>query len=160
MKKEFSALGIVHNRKISLVHDERLNKTFALSLSKLESIKEIVKSESAALKDNLKCLILADYIKLKSKNYIGNHKPIDSFGTIPIFEYLRRSCIEGVKLCCLSGSICIVPKECVDYLSEFEFSTLADESFVEVIVNKSNRKLIVSKIVFKSLIETRSFKRF
>ena len=146
MKKEFSALGIVHNRKISLVHDERLNKVFALSLSKLESIKEIVKSESAALKDNLKCLILADYIKLKSKNYIGNHKPIDCFGTIPIFEYLRRSCIEGVKLCCLSGSICIVPKECVDYLSEFEFSTLADEDFVEVIVNKSNRKLIVSKI--------------
>ena len=146
MKKEFSALGIVHNRKLSLVHDERLNKTFALSLSKLESIKEIVKSESIALKENLKCLILADYIKLKSKNYIGNHKPIDCFGTIPIFEYLRRSCIEGVKLCCLSGSICVVPKECVEYLREFEFSKLLDEDFVEVVVNKANRKLIVSKI--------------
>ena len=44
MKKEFSALGIVHNRKLSLVNDERLNKVFALSLSKLESIKEIVKN--------------------------------------------------------------------------------------------------------------------
>lgn len=146
MKKEFSALGIVHNRKLSLVHDERLNKTFAMSLSKLESIKEIVKSESIALKDNLKCLILTDYIKLKSKNYIGNHKPIDCFGTIPIFEHLRRSCIEGVKLCCLSGSFCIVPLECKEYLNEFEFNDLADENFVEVIVNKANRKLIVSKI--------------
>lgn len=146
MKKEFSALGIVHNRKLSLVHDERLNKVFSLSLSKLESIKEIVKSESNTLKDNLKCLILTDYIKLKTKNYIGTSKKVDTFGTIPIFEYLRRSAIENIKLACLSGSICVVPVECKKDLSEYEFSTLLDENYIEVIVNKSNRKSIVLKI--------------
>lgn len=146
MKKEFSALGIVHNRKLSLVHDERLNKVFSLSLSKLESIREIVKSESNTLKDDLKCLILTDYIKLKTKNYIGTSKKVDTFGTIPIFEYLRRSAIENIKLACLSGSICVVPVECKKDLSEYEFSTLLDENYIEVIVNKSNRKSIVLKI--------------
>ena len=146
MKKEFSALGIVHNRKLSLVHDERLNKVFSLSLSKLESIREIVKSESNTLKDDLKCLILTDYIKLKTKNYIGTSKKVDTFGTIPIFEYLRRSAIEGIKLACLSGSICVVPIECKEYLDEYEFSSLLDENYIEVIVNKSNRKSIVLKI--------------
>ena len=146
MKKEFSALGIVHNRKLSLVHDERLNKTFAMSLSKLESIKEIVKNELYTLKNDLKCLILTDYIKLKTKNYIGTSKKIDAFGTIPIFEYLRRSAIEGIKLACLSGSICVVPVECKKDLIEFEFSDLLDENYVEVLVNKANRKNIVLKI--------------
>lgn len=146
MKKEFSALGIVHNRKISLVHDERLNKVFALSLSKLDSIETIVRSEISSFKENLKCLILSDYIKLKSKSYIGNDKPIDSFGTIPIFEHLRRKNISDVKLCCLSGAICIIPVECKEYLSEFEFSKLADDNYVEVIVNTTNRKKIVAKI--------------
>ena len=146
MKKEFSALGIVHNRKLSLVHDERLNKTFAMSLSKLESIKEIVKNELYTLKDDLKCLILTDYIKLKTKNYIGTSKKIDTFGTIPIFEYLRRSALEDLKLACLSGSICVVPIECKEDLQEFEFSSTLDENYVEVIVNKANRKTIVLKI--------------
>lgn len=146
LKKELSALGIVHNRKISLVHDERLNKIFALSLSKLESIKSIIISEKQALNENLKCLILADYIKLKSKSYIGNDKPIDSFGTIPIFEYLRRENIKDIKLCCLSGTICIIPNECMQYLKDFEFAKLNDDNYVEVIINTNNRKKIVKEV--------------
>ena len=147
MKKEFSALGIVHNRKVNLVHDERINKVLSMSLSKLDSIKNIVEIEYKSLQDKLKCVVLTDYIKLKTKSYIGNDKPLDCFGTLPIFEYLRRTNIEGIKLCCLSGSICIIPNECISYLNEeFEYEQINNTEYSEIIINISNRKRLVLKI--------------
>lgn len=147
IKKEFSALGIVHNRQVNLVHDERINKVLSMSLSKLDSIKNIIKTEYESFKEELKCVVLTDYIKLKTKSYIGNDKPLDSFGTLPIFEYLRRSNIEGVKLCCLSGSICIIPNECIAYLDgEFEYEQINNTEYSEIIINVTNRKRLVLKI--------------
>ena len=147
MKKEFSALGIVHNRNVNLVHDERINKILSMSLSKLESIKNIIEVESVSLKEKLKCVVLTDYIKLKTKSYIGNDKPLDCFGTLPIFEYLRRANLEGIKLCCLSGSICIIPNDCISYLNnEFEYEQINNTEYSEIIINVANRKKLVLKI--------------
>ncbi len=148
IKKEFSALGIVYNRQVNLVHDERINKKLSLSLSKLDSIKDIVSHEYQSMKNDLRCLILTDYIKIKSKNDIANEqKPIDSFGTIPIFEHLRRSHLEGIHLCCISGSICILPFHCVDLLdNEFKYELLDDPNYIELIILNHNRKKIVSII--------------
>ena len=165
LKKELSALGVVHNRKVCIVHDDRIDKKMSLSLSKLDSICNIIKHEYDSIKTNMKCLVLTDYIKQKTKNYIGNkEKTIDSFGTIPIFEYLRRANIEGIKLCCLSGSICIIPTSCKDYLSsDFTFSKLADENYVEVQITTANRKKLVlamtellNKGMFNVLIGTKA----
>lgn len=148
LKKELSALGVVHNRKVCIVHDDRIDKKMSLSLSKLDSIASIIKHEYCSIKQEMKCLVLTDYIKQKTKNYIGNNdKTIDSFGTIPIFEYLRRANLEGIKLCCLSGSVCIIPSECKQYLSDdFEFTSLVDENYVEVVINTTNRKKLVLAI--------------
>ncbi len=156
MKKEFSALGVVNNRKVSIAHNDKVNKIITMSTSKLNSIETIVKNEVSANK-NMKCLILTDYIKLKTKNYIGNeNKEIDCFGTLPIFEYLRRINIENVKLCCISGSICIVPVSCKKYLeNDFSFSTLADENYVEILIDYSNRKKLVLAIT--KLLENNEF---
>lgn len=162
MKKEFSALGVVHNRKVCLVHDDKINKLMTMSLSKLDSIKTIISSEIDSMKENMRCLILTDYIKQKAKSYIGNNKEIDSFGTLPIFEYLRRQNIENVSLCCLSGSICIVPKKCKDLLKDFETVDINDD-YVEIIIQTSNRKQLVMSITklfeqgeFNVLIGTKS----
>lgn len=148
LKKELSALSVVHNRKICIVHDERVDKKMYLSLSKLNSIKEIIKNEYSFINKEMKCLVLTDYIKIKTKNYIGNdEKTIDSFGTIPIFEYLRRENLKNIKLCCLSGTVCIIPFSCVEYLKEdFTFVKTEDNNYVEVVVNATNRKKLVASI--------------
>ena len=165
MKKEFSALGIVHNRKVCLSHNDKINKITTMSLSKLESIEKIIKHEISNKNNVMKCLILTDYIKMKTKNYIGDdNKVIDSFGTIPIFEYLRRAKIEGTKLCCISGSICILPIECIDYIkNDFEYSSIINDQYIEVIIQINNRKKIVSTVtnlfeqgLFNVLIGTKS----
>lgn len=156
MKKEFSALGVVNNKKVSIAHNDKVNKIITMSTSKLNSIETIVKNEVKS-NNNMKCLILTDYIKLKTKNYIGNeNKVIDCFGTIPIFEYLRRINIENVKLCCISGSVCIVPTSCKKYLEkDFSFSSLADENYVEILIDHSNRKKLVLAIT--KLLENNEF---
>ena len=148
MKKEFSALGVVHNRKVSLSHNEKINKITTMSLSKLESIKKIIIHENSNSDNEMKCLILTDYIKIKSKKYIGDDsKEIDCFGTVPIFEYIRRSNIENVRLCCISGSICILPIECKKYIQDdFEYNEILNGSYIEVIIQINNRKKIVSTI--------------
>ena len=156
MKKEFSALGVVNKRKVCISHNDKINKIITMSTSKLNSIETIVSSEVNNNKD-MKCLILTDYIKMSSKNYIGNlNKEIDSFGTLPIFEYLRRANIADVKLCCLSGSICIVPKSCVKYLQDdFNYEVLADENYVEILTDYKNRKKIV--LLITKLFENNEF---
>ena len=165
LKKELAALSVVHNRKVCIVHDDRIDKKMYLSLSKLNSIKEIIKHEYSYIKQKMKCLVLTDYIKIKTKNYIGNNeKTIDSFGTLPIFEYLRRENLKNIKLCCLSGTVCIIPKTCLSYLKEdFTFIETEDNNYVEVVVNASNRKKLVNSItnlfeigMFNVLIGTKS----
>lgn len=165
MKKEFSSLGIVHNRKVNLAHDDKINKYMSMSLSKLEAINVIVNNEYEILNSKMKCLILTDYIKLKTKNYIGNlDKEIDSFGTLPIFEYLRRNNCHNpnFKLCCLSGSICIIHKNCKNMVNEFEINKVSDD-YYEILIQANNRKKIVSCIThlfeqgyFNILIGTKS----
>ncbi len=165
IKKELSALGVVYNRHVNIVHDERINKKLALSLSKLDSIQCIVTHEQQNMKDKLRCLILTDYIKIQSKSDIGNDdKPIESFGTIPIFEHLRRGHIEGVNLCCLSGSTCILPRECISMLhQEFAYESLSDTNYIELLINQQNRKRVVAFVtqlfeegIFNVLIGTKS----
>lgn len=148
MKKEFSSLGIVHNRKISLAHNEKINKITTMSLSKLESIKNIIIHENSNCNNKMKCLILTDYIKMKSKNYIGDEKKeIDCFGTVPIFEYLRRANLENTKLCCISGSICILPLECERFIKDdFSYTHILEGSYIEITIQINNRKKIVSTI--------------
>lgn len=147
MKKEFASLGVTNKRKVNLSHDERIDKILGGSISKLNSISEIIRYEKASLKENLRCLILSDYIKIKAKQYINNlNNEINSFGAVPIFEHLRRENIKGITLCLLTGSICIVPKNVIDIAPDFEYDQLNDTDYVELIIKPSNRKKIVSFI--------------
>lgn len=153
MKKEFSALGIVNKRQVSLIHDERIDKILTSSKGKLRSIAEIVRFEMASLNSQLKCLILTDYIKMKAKTLIHTDKEITTIGTIPIFEYLRRENIKNVRLCLLSGSICIVPANCIEAINRFfdenkkvTFESLNGTDYVEIMIKGTNRKKLVSSI--------------
>ena len=164
LKREISALGVVNNRKVCIVHDERCNQIMSMSLSKLNSIETIVKNEYTTLKDNIHCLILTDYIKSNTISLINSNAKIDDFGTIPIFEHLRRCNIDGISLCCLTGTICIIPKNCCIYLSdEFEYKEINNSNYVSLKINNTNKKKIVllltdffEKNLFNVLIGTKA----
>lgn len=148
IKKELAALQMVNNKKVSLLNNEKILKKTMLSLSKLDSIVQIVQHEYNNMEEKLKCLILTDYVKIKNKRNIGDlNKEVSSFGTIPIFEYMRRKNLNGIKLCCISGSTCILPKSCIKVLPEtFNYSPLNDDHYIELVIQNNNRRLIVKEI--------------
>lgn len=65
----------------------------------MHSIEEIVRIESGALKDRLRCVVLTDYIRKaelpKSPEDTGE---FDDIGVVPVFETLRRAEIPNVRL--------------------------------------------------------------
>ena len=76
------------------------------------------------------------YIKSNTISLINSNIEIDCFGTIPIFEHLRRCNVDGISLCCLTGTICIIPKNCCDYLSdEFEYKEINNSNYISLKIN-------------------------
>lgn len=100
--------GVYSGGRAKFVADERLRRTLVSSVGKLQSIKDIVKAEKAALGDKLRMLILTDYIRRESLSSVGTDSGFSSVNLVSIFETLRRA--GGVKLGVLSGSLIILPE--------------------------------------------------
>lgn len=112
--------GFLEKKRISFFDNKSLNQFFSLSMGKLQGIKDIVDFEFSVLKDDLKMVILTDFIKKEflTGKYPNDVEP-DKIGAIPIFEKLRRENSDKKKLGVLTGDIVIIPKT-----SEEIFSSL------------------------------------
>lgn len=119
--------GCVYRKKVILTHTDALQKLLAKSQGKMESIGRIVECERRSLGEDMRLLILCDYIKKDKLSCVGNEKDAPSeIGAVPIFEYLRRMDAPGVRLGCLSGSVIIVPMDVKEKLE----ALLADKDCV------------------------------
>lgn len=109
--------GCMYRRKVRLVRNEEINRLLIKSRGKLNSIREIVKSEYAGMGNGLRLLILCDFIKKEYLSKVGGTEAFTGeIGAVPIFEYVRRAGIEGLRLGVLSGSVIIVPMDVEDEL--------------------------------------------
>ncbi|MBD3406968.1 MAG: hypothetical protein GF411_12695 [Candidatus Lokiarchaeota archaeon] len=109
--KQIRSIGLVHRRRVRLERKKDLEKILKRSISKLQSIKDIINIEYESLATELKAVILTDYIR---KPFMPRSKeeevPLTKMGAVPIFEGLRRENIEDLKIGILSGSLIIIPK--------------------------------------------------
>ncbi|MHA2307263.1 MAG: DEAD/DEAH box helicase family protein, partial [Candidatus Hodarchaeales archaeon] len=96
-----------------------IEKILRTSISKLNSINRIVKLEYETLKDNLRMVILTDYIR---KEFLPRNEdeltPLSKLGVVPIFESIRRNLPTNLKLGILSGSIVLIPSASEELLKE------------------------------------------
>src|SRR5262249_8784034 len=98
-------------RRVKLLDPSDHTKLLTTSVTKLHSIEEIVRLEAGALKDQLRCVILTDFIRRSELPQTPTEAcPFEDIGVVPIFETLRRSTIAGVRLGVLSGSLIVVPR--------------------------------------------------
>jgi superfamily II DNA or RNA helicase len=142
--KEF---GLIERKRVNFTTNEKMNRAIISSVGKLDSIAQIVKSESKALGSKLRMLILTDFIKKDLVNLIGTNKPIESIGTVPIFETLRRQNIQNLDIAVLTGSLVIVPLAIIPQLKELSlslsiectFRTIENCEFSEVVFKGSNK---------------------
>lgn len=117
IRKRLSSIGAIEKKKVMLQSTAEITKLLTGSVTKLDSILDIVKIESNVLGGDLRMVILADYIR---KSYLPcgpeDLKPLNKIGVVTIFEKIRREGIADIKLGILSGSLVIIPNCAEDQL--------------------------------------------
>jgi superfamily II DNA or RNA helicase len=110
LRHDLFSMGAIERRKVKLVSPSDHLKLLTTSVTKLNSIQEIVRLESQSLRDDLRCVVLTDFIRKSELPASSDTQPIfEDIGVVPIFETLRRSDLPLTKLAALSGSLVIVP---------------------------------------------------
>jgi superfamily II DNA or RNA helicase len=155
--------GLIERKCVNFTTNEKMNRAIISSVGKLESIAQIVISESLALGPKLRMLILTDFIKRDLINLIGTNEPIENIGTVPIFETLRRQQIRDLNIAILSGSLVIVPQTIIPQLQELSdslsiectFWPIENSGFSEVVFTGSNKHKVtmLTKAFQKGLIQ-------
>lgn len=110
VKEDLKKKGLIAYRQVQLVQDNKGDDLLLSSLSKLQSIAEIVAFEYSVLGDHLRMAILTDYIR---KEYYSTTvlppQVLPKLGVMSIFETLRRQNKNKLQLAVLTGSIVIIP---------------------------------------------------
>lgn len=126
------ARGLIQKKKVCLVANEAISKLLASSKGKLNSILTVTKAEYENLGEELRLLILTDYIKKEYLQAVGDpEKSVNELGVIPIFESIRRSFLgengtgipaakgaritdKELRMGVLSGSVVILPDSAIE----------------------------------------------
>ncbi|MFW6352210.1 MAG: DEAD/DEAH box helicase family protein [Bacteroidota bacterium] len=102
--------GAIERRQINFLHNKRVTGFLTSSINKLNGIKDIVDFEYKNLGNDLRLVILSDFIRKEFFiNAPENNLELNKIGVIPIFEKLRRENKENKKIAVLTGSIIIIP---------------------------------------------------
>ncbi len=111
--------GLIENNRVKLMESRKLLKAMAGSLAKLDSIEAIARSEHTSLKDDLRMVVLTDYVRASDLP----KQPEQAFnptklGVVPIFDHLRRAQLDDVRLAVLTGTMVIIPDCAIARLPE------------------------------------------
>jgi ERCC4-related helicase len=102
---------MIERKRIVLTEPEKIKAKLRLSTSKLNSITTIVEHELESLKDDLRMVILTDYIrKGEMPTSELDLEKQEKIGIIPIFERLRKRFPIEINLGILTGSMVVIPK--------------------------------------------------
>ena len=114
--------SLYDKNQVCLDLNEKLKRKLISSLGKMDSISKIVDSEYTSLNNDLRMLILTDYIKKESLSKVGTIDSVDNVSVVSIFETIRRK--ENVKIAVLSGSIVILPNSLIEQIEhKYEFTS-------------------------------------
>lgn len=83
--------GLIEKKKVVMTKSAAVEKMLTNSLGKCNSIRDIVFHEYETYGQNLRLLVLTDYIRKEYEKAIGNTEyDVNSLGVLPFFEMLRR----------------------------------------------------------------------
>ena len=142
--------GFIDNSIVCLTEDKKIKRMLASSMGKLSGINKIVSEESKSLGDNLRMLILTDFIKKDSMQILGSNAPITVMGAVPIFESVRRTAGDSARIALLSGTLVIVPNTVLDDINaiaeeqsiNFKSKVITNTNYSELIFGGSNKNKV------------------
>jgi superfamily II DNA or RNA helicase len=117
LKHKLSRNGILEKKHVCFNHNQKITKSLGNSLSKLKSIDSIIDIEHNTLGDDLRMVILTDYIRKEFlTNEPENNLDLNKIGVLPIFEQIRRTNDRNLKIGILTGSLVIIPEQALPAL--------------------------------------------
>lgn len=88
MIKELKSQGLIEKKKVCMTTNAAVEKMLIQSKGKIESIKKIVFHEYDNLGQDLRLLILTDYIRKELEKNLGNNQAdINQLGVLPFLKY-------------------------------------------------------------------------
>lgn len=110
LRRTLKRCGAIERRRVMIEDARFIGKLLASSLNKLNSVEAITRMEADAAGDDLRLVILNDYIRLSEMpRSVDDVRAPAKLGVVPVFEQLRRAGIAGLKLGVLTGSLVIIP---------------------------------------------------
>jgi superfamily II DNA or RNA helicase len=157
--RDAKRIGAVERRDVNLRSTARIARLLIRSASKLKSIEDIASLENESLGDNLRMVILTDFIRRADFPIDETDlKPVKRLGVVPIFEQIRRSHADTVRLGILSGTLTVIPSTSCEALrasapqsglkpADISFKPLPhDQRFCEVTIPGADKHKMVSLI--------------
>ena len=143
--------SILKNKTISFFQNEKLEYILNAGSGKLEAIRNITISENENFGNDLRMVILTDFIR---KEFIANDiEPTpspDKMGVAPIFEILKNDPLVGKDIGVLTGSLVILPRELANQLvkdfpdKDVSLSEMkSDGNFVQIYPKDNNQSFLV-----------------
>ncbi|MGN0142832.1 MAG: DEAD/DEAH box helicase family protein [Roseburia sp.] len=122
LSAQLKAEGLVEKRKVCLTVNDSVEKLLTQSKGKCNSIREIVAHEYRTLGENLRLLLLTDYIRREYEKALGDPETdVMALGVLPFFEQLRREQEKTgsrLRLGVLCGTVVIIPAEAKEALEQ------------------------------------------
>ncbi|WP_240628386.1 DEAD/DEAH box helicase family protein [Tenacibaculum singaporense] len=154
LEKKLRKLAVFSKNKVNLVGNELLYKSLSNSPSKLKSITTIVQQEQQNLQDDLRCVILSDYIRKEYLNCsLPEIKKIKKLGVIPIFHHVRTTTQNKNSLAVLTGSLVIIHSSniaklgLIDTIENYNYTPLKSDTEFVILSSKNSSKHSIVEVI-------------
>lgn len=157
LKSDLKANGLIERNQVKLIRNKKQDVLLNQSLGKLNAVRDIFKAEYQALGNNLRQLVLTDFIRKDFQVHLGDkNAQFTQLGVLSYFESIRREMIEQswtVPVAVLTGSLVIIPTSAKEHLERLIpnsrlsydiIGQLSQEDYLKVNVSGSHHDLVTA----------------
>lgn len=157
LKSDLKANGLIERNQVKLIRNKKQDVLLNQSLGKLNAVRDIFKAEYQSLGNNLRQLVLTDFIRKDFQVHLGDkNAQFTQLGVLSYFESIRREMIEQswtVPIAVLTGSLVIIPTSAKEYLERLIpnsrlsydiIGQLSQEDYLKVSVSGSHHDLVTA----------------
>ena len=157
LKSDLKANGLIERNQVKLIRNKKQDVLLNQSLGKLNAVRDIFKAEYQSLGNNLRQLVLTDFIRKDFQIHLGdNSAQFTQLGVLSYFESIRREIIEQswtVPVAVLTGSLVIIPTSAKEHLERLipnsrlsydVIGQLSQEDYLKVSVSGSHHDLVTA----------------
>lgn len=157
LKSDLKANGLIERNQVKLIRNKKQDVLLNQSLGKLNAIRDIFKAEYQSLGNNLRQLVLTDFIRKDFQVHLGDkNAQFTQLGVLSYFESIRREMIEQtwtVPVAVLTGSLVIIPTSAKEHLERLipnsrlsydVIGQLSQEDYLKVSISGSYHDLVTA----------------